>query len=156
MIVEEYRATMDRYLADRALIPPGDLAELRLQDLAADPLGEIARVYGELGLAFSATFRQRLVEAPGRAASSASRLTTRRSRRNRRPAPRASILSARSSATTGRRIAQVMPSLMRRAVLGDAIGRRQLRRRSGRRSSRPHVFALTVAMTSWVAPGTEK
>jgi hypothetical protein len=61
MIVEEYLATTDRYVADRALIPPGDLAELRLQDLVADPVGEIARIYGELGLTFSDPFRQRLV-----------------------------------------------------------------------------------------------
>jgi omega-hydroxy-beta-dihydromenaquinone-9 sulfotransferase len=65
MIVEEYRTTMERYVADRGLIPPGDLAELRLQDLAADPLGEIERLYGELGLAFSATFRLRLVKHLG-------------------------------------------------------------------------------------------
>ena len=62
IIVSEYLATMDHYVADRALIPPGDLAELRLQDLAADPLGELKRVYGELGLALSETFRQRLVK----------------------------------------------------------------------------------------------
>ena len=62
IVVSEYQATMDHYLADRALIPPGDLAELRLQDLAADPLGELKRVYGELGLPFSETFRQRLVK----------------------------------------------------------------------------------------------
>ncbi len=61
MIVAEYLATMERYVADRALIPPGDLAELRLQDLAADPLGEIERIYGALGLTFSEIFRQRLV-----------------------------------------------------------------------------------------------
>ena len=71
MIVEEYLATMERYRADRGLIPPGDLAELRLQDLAADPLGELARVYGELGLTFSDTFRQRLEK----------RLTARRQRK---------------------------------------------------------------------------
>ena len=61
MIVAEYLATIDHYVADRALIPPGDLAELRLQDLAADPLGELQRIYGELGLTFSTAFRQRLV-----------------------------------------------------------------------------------------------
>lgn len=65
MIVDEYLATMDRYVVDRALIPPGDLAELRLQDLAADPLGELQRVYGELGLAFSDEFRTRLVRRLG-------------------------------------------------------------------------------------------
>ena len=62
MIVEEYLATMERYVADRALIPPGDMAELRLQDLVADPLGEMERVYGELGLPFSGEFRARLVK----------------------------------------------------------------------------------------------
>ncbi len=62
MIVEEYLATMERYRADRALIPPGDLAEVRLQDLSADPLGEIERVYGVLGLPLGAAFRQRLTE----------------------------------------------------------------------------------------------
>jgi hypothetical protein len=62
MIVEEYLATMDHYLADRALVPPGDLAELRLQDLAADPVGELRRVYGQLGLPFSETFRRRLTK----------------------------------------------------------------------------------------------
>lgn len=65
MIVEEYLATMEQYVADRALIPPGDLAELRLQDLAADPVGEIARIYGALGLTFSDGFRQRLVTQIG-------------------------------------------------------------------------------------------
>ncbi len=62
IIVEEYLATMDHYVADRALIPPGDLAELRLQDLAADPIGEIERIYSALGLDFTETFRQRLVK----------------------------------------------------------------------------------------------
>ena len=62
MIVAEYAATMDRYVADRDLIPPGDLAEVRLQDLAADPIGELERVYARLGLPFSATFRDRLVK----------------------------------------------------------------------------------------------
>lgn len=62
MIVEEYLATMERYVADRRLIPPGDLAEVRLQDLAADPVGEIARVYGALGLDFSTAFRARLAK----------------------------------------------------------------------------------------------
>ena len=50
LIVAEYLATEDHYLADRPAIPPGDLAELRLQDLAADPIGELRRIYRELGL----------------------------------------------------------------------------------------------------------
>jgi hypothetical protein len=62
MIVVEYLASEDRYLADRSMIPPGHVAEVRLQDLAADPMGEIARVYRELGLTVSPEFRTRLVK----------------------------------------------------------------------------------------------
>ena len=61
MIVEEYLAAMDRYVAERTLIPPGDLAEVRLEDLVADPIGELERVYGKLSLPFSEAFRQRLM-----------------------------------------------------------------------------------------------
>jgi hypothetical protein len=62
MIVDEYLATEDHYLADRTLIPAGCLAEVRLEDLAADPLGEIQRIYAKLGLPFGRDFRQRLVK----------------------------------------------------------------------------------------------
>ncbi len=59
-IAAEYLSTERHYLADRASIPAGDLAEVRLQDLAADPVGELKRVYGELGLPFTAAYAERL------------------------------------------------------------------------------------------------
>lgn len=50
MIVEFYGRMMRRYLAERAMIPPGQLAEVRFEDLEANPLPELERVYRELGL----------------------------------------------------------------------------------------------------------
>jgi hypothetical protein len=58
----EYLATEEHYLADRALVPAGDLAEVRLQDLAADPIGEMRRIYRDLGLPFSRVYERRLAE----------------------------------------------------------------------------------------------
>ena len=52
-ILADYLATEARYDADRALIPPGRLAEVRLPDLQADPIGEVRRIYRELDLALS-------------------------------------------------------------------------------------------------------
>ena len=59
-VIEEYAATEERYLRDRALIPPGQLAEVRLEDLLADPIGETRRLYAELGLDLGEAFEQRL------------------------------------------------------------------------------------------------
>jgi hypothetical protein len=52
IVTREYLATEMHYLADRARIPAADLAEVRLQDLTADPVGEMKRIYRELGLPF--------------------------------------------------------------------------------------------------------
>jgi hypothetical protein len=60
IIVREYLATEQHYLADRSMIPAGDLAEVRLQDLIADPIGELKRLYAELGLSFTKGYEQRL------------------------------------------------------------------------------------------------
>lgn len=49
-LVEIYRRTMRKYLRDRKRIPAGHLAEVRYEDVERDPLGELARVYQELGL----------------------------------------------------------------------------------------------------------
>ena len=49
-LVEMYRRVMTKYLRDRERIPPGHLAEVRYEDLECDPLGELARLYRELGL----------------------------------------------------------------------------------------------------------
>jgi hypothetical protein len=60
--VAEYLATEQSYLAARPHVPPGRLAELRLEDLQADPLGEVRRVYRELGLEFTEAFERRLLD----------------------------------------------------------------------------------------------
>lgn len=39
-----------KYLADRSRIPAGNLAEVRFEDLERDPVGELRRLYEELGL----------------------------------------------------------------------------------------------------------
>jgi len=58
----EYLATEEKYLAEKALIPPGRLAEIRLEDLQADPLGELQRVYRELNLPWTPEFEQGVLE----------------------------------------------------------------------------------------------
>jgi len=49
-----YRA----YLADRQLLGSGELAEVRYEDLVADPLGELQRIYGQLDLGDFSDARQ--------------------------------------------------------------------------------------------------
>lgn len=60
--IVEYLATEEKYLAERGLIPPGQLAEVRLEDLQADPLGEIQRIYRELNLPYTPEFEAGLLE----------------------------------------------------------------------------------------------
>ncbi|WP_258589331.1 sulfotransferase family protein [Mesorhizobium sp. AR02] len=62
IITCEYLATEMHYLADRAQIPAADLAEVRLQDLIADPVGEMKRIYRELGLPFSRSCEERMLQ----------------------------------------------------------------------------------------------
>ncbi|AZO43727.1 sulfotransferase [Mesorhizobium sp. M7D.F.Ca.US.005.01.1.1] len=62
IITCEYLATEMHYLADRAQIPAADLAEVRLQDLTADPVGEMKRIYRELGLPFSRGCEERILQ----------------------------------------------------------------------------------------------
>jgi hypothetical protein len=62
ILVREYLATEESYLEARALLPRGQLAEVRFQDLLADPVGEIHRVYRELELPFTRTFERRLFD----------------------------------------------------------------------------------------------
>ena len=54
-LVDAYRQTMGKYLRDRECIPAGQLAEVRFEDLERDPLGELARLYGQLDLPHWAT-----------------------------------------------------------------------------------------------------
>jgi hypothetical protein len=60
IITREYLATEMHYLADRARTPVVDFAEVRLQDLVADPMGEMKRIYRELGLPFSRDCEERM------------------------------------------------------------------------------------------------
>lgn len=49
-ILALYEEMMRCYFADRSLIPAGNLAEVRFEDLERDPVGELARVYDNLDL----------------------------------------------------------------------------------------------------------
>jgi hypothetical protein len=49
-VLEVYERLMRRFLTDRRLIPPGNLVEVRFEDLEAAPLEELRRVYEGLGL----------------------------------------------------------------------------------------------------------
>lgn len=60
-VLAEYLATEGEYARTRDLIPVGDLAEVRLQDLQADPLGTLRRVYGQLGLVFTPVLAERVL-----------------------------------------------------------------------------------------------
>ncbi len=60
--VAEFIATEQSYLAVRSRVPAGWLAEIRLEDLRADPIGELRRVYGELGMPFTEAFGRRAAE----------------------------------------------------------------------------------------------
>lgn len=61
-LVDQYLRTEERYLAARSAISQGNLAELRFEDLLADPVGEIKRVYRELDLSYTGAFEQRLLD----------------------------------------------------------------------------------------------
>jgi hypothetical protein len=50
IILSIYEDMMQRFLDDRARIPPGNLVEVRYEDLERDPLGQLRRVYDTLGL----------------------------------------------------------------------------------------------------------
>lgn len=49
-IIRQYRAMHDAFFEDRGLIPPGQYHEVRFDNLEADPIGEMNRMYGTLGL----------------------------------------------------------------------------------------------------------
>jgi hypothetical protein len=55
-----YEKLMRKYLAERALIPEGNLVEVRFEDVEADPVAETTRIYRALGLTMSAQIRARL------------------------------------------------------------------------------------------------
>ena len=49
-LLANYADMTRRYLRDRRLIPEGNLVELRFEDVEADPLGSLERIYSELSL----------------------------------------------------------------------------------------------------------
>lgn len=54
--LDNYRAMEDAYAAESKQLGPGQLAEVRYEDLVADPVGEVKRIYAELGLDFTPQF----------------------------------------------------------------------------------------------------
>jgi hypothetical protein len=49
-VIRQYRAMYDAFFEERALIPPGHYHDVSFEALEADPVGEVGRVYGALGL----------------------------------------------------------------------------------------------------------
>lgn len=52
-VIAEYAQTEQAYLESRRLIPPGQLHEMRYEDLRADPIGEMQAAYRALDLAWT-------------------------------------------------------------------------------------------------------
>ncbi len=50
LVLAIYERLMKKYLAERALVPSGQLAEVRYEELEERPLAELERIYGELAL----------------------------------------------------------------------------------------------------------
>jgi len=49
-VLRFYRQLMQRFLAERSLIPSGNLAEVRFEDLEKEPLAQLRRIYDELSI----------------------------------------------------------------------------------------------------------
>lgn len=61
-VLDRYRLLMQRYLRDRDLIPPGQLLEVRYEDMVDDPLHVLERVYSELQIPGFAEARPRMAQ----------------------------------------------------------------------------------------------
>jgi len=59
-ILRRYVTMYDAYFDERALIPPGQLYELRFEDLLRDPIGKIFNLYDALGFGSFAALEPRL------------------------------------------------------------------------------------------------
>jgi hypothetical protein len=55
-----YRGMEEAFYRESADLPPAQVAEVAFEDLERDPLGEIRRLYAQLGLAISPRFQERL------------------------------------------------------------------------------------------------
>lgn len=60
-ITSEYAQTMEALHRDRAALSPRTITDVRFEDLHADPLGELKRIYTNLGLDYSPELEQRFV-----------------------------------------------------------------------------------------------
>lgn len=60
-IADEVIRSERNYLRDLPSIEPGHSAELRYEDLVADPVGQLRRIYKNLGLEFSPAFERNLL-----------------------------------------------------------------------------------------------
>jgi hypothetical protein len=58
--LEHYRRQEEAFYRAAAALPPQAVAEVKYEALTADPLGEIRRLYAELGLEYSPVFDRRL------------------------------------------------------------------------------------------------
>ena len=58
--LHNYRHQEEAYYRDAAELPKEDTAELRFEDLEADPISEVRRLYAELSLEFTPAFQRRL------------------------------------------------------------------------------------------------
>jgi omega-hydroxy-beta-dihydromenaquinone-9 sulfotransferase len=58
-IIDEYQQTEELYDQQTRALPPHCAAEIRYHDLVSDPLGELRRVYAQLGLAWTPAFESR-------------------------------------------------------------------------------------------------
>lgn len=59
-ILQRYTAMFDAFFADRPLIPEGRFTEIRFEDLEADPVGQLQRIYNDLSLDGFADFRPKV------------------------------------------------------------------------------------------------
>lgn len=58
-VVNEYLRTERKYMDEAAAQPHGHLVEMRYEDLVADPMGQLRRIYDELGLSWTTEFESR-------------------------------------------------------------------------------------------------
>jgi len=49
-VIDEYVRTEEKFLAEASQLPPNSVAQVRFEDLIADPLGQLRRCYDQLGL----------------------------------------------------------------------------------------------------------
>lgn len=58
--LDNYRAMEEAFYRASRELSPENVVEVRFEDVERDPLGEVRRIYAQLGLVFSARFQERL------------------------------------------------------------------------------------------------